>query len=212
MADAHKQRVTRTVLLPVFPEEHAVDSNRKMPDYERVSKELIRNGVTLKLLKKFRPDLFGINRFNSSKANDLKAIRQYAQYGDSQPAVVASTNPFLVAVYSDEFDAVIMVNFTEEILKTNNLHLGDRLLSVNVYQNDMSNFHSDIIPGFGYLNNWSGFIPTVVDFVSKDLESIKTRKSIISEELWERTGVLAKEYLIEKPNVFRTGIPARPSN
>lgn len=34
----------------LFPEKHTQPSNRRMPDFERVSKELTRNGVTLKLL------------------------------------------------------------------------------------------------------------------------------------------------------------------
>ena len=34
----------------LFPEKHTQLSNRRMPDFERVSKELTRNGVTLKLL------------------------------------------------------------------------------------------------------------------------------------------------------------------
>lgn len=34
----------------LFPEKHTQPSNRRMPDFERVTKELARNGVTLKLL------------------------------------------------------------------------------------------------------------------------------------------------------------------
>lgn len=162
-----------------------------------------------KLLKRYRPDLFGINRFIMSRANELQAIAEFAQYGDSQPAIVASVEPLLIAVFADEMDAVAMVKLPSELVDEHNLKVGDRILSVNVY-NDRAEFDSDLIVGKDYLDRWSGFIPTIVEFISKEEQKIEERKKQISEVYWQRAEVLAKEYLELKPNVYREGFPAYP--
>lgn len=162
-----------------------------------------------KLLKRYRLDLFGINRFIMSRANELQAIAEFSQYGDSQPAIVANIEPLLIAVYADEMDAVAMVKLPSELVDEYNLKVGDRILSVNVY-NDKAEFDSDLIVGKDYLDRWSGFIPTIVEFISKEEQKIEQRKKQIPDEYWQRVEILAKEYLEVKPNVYREGFPAYP--
>ena len=70
-------------------------------------------------------------------------------YGDTQPAIVVSVNPLLIAAYSDEMDAVVMLRFPMEFVEKYNLSVGSRLTTSNVYFTG-NQFASDIFVGKNY--------------------------------------------------------------
>ncbi|MBO7176077.1 MAG: hypothetical protein J6W14_01770, partial [Clostridia bacterium] len=42
----------------------------------------------------------------------IENVMRVLLYGDTQPALVMSTEPLLIAAYSDEMDAVVMLRFS----------------------------------------------------------------------------------------------------
>ena len=72
-------------------------------------------------------------RFHSDMQIDY--VTRALCYGDTQPAVVVSTQPLLIAAYSDEMDAVVMLKFPAEFVEKYSLSVGDRLTTSNVYFN-----------------------------------------------------------------------------
>ena len=82
-----------------------------------------RNKINTKFSERFRSDM------------RIDFVMRSLFYGDTQPAVVVSTNPLLIAAYSDEMDAVVMLRFPNEFAEQYNLSVGTRLTTSNVYFN-----------------------------------------------------------------------------
>lgn len=130
-------------------------------------------------------------------------VQEYIRFGDTQPAVVVSENPLLVAAYSDEMDAVVLLRFPQDYLSTYNLKKNDRLITVNVYS--FQKKHYDINIGPKYLKRYSDFTPHIGDFLSSESEKIKKHKDNIPEKIWLYVTKLGEEYLIKCRGQYRQG-------
>jgi hypothetical protein len=166
------------------------------------------SNVKLKLL---RPDLFGLNNWVKRKIktmrngfDEMREIQEHLLYGDSQPAVVISIEPLLIAAYSEDIDCVVLLHFPEKYVEIYNLEEGSKLISINTYLRG-EYFQSDITPGPNCHYTWRGFIPYIADFLTDDFEILENKKDEIDEDHWEYVYVLGIEYLKEFPNVWRDG-------
>ncbi len=120
---------------------------------------------------------------------------------DTQPAVVYSLDPFIISAYSDEFDAVIFLQFPDELAKIYDLSVGDRLVTACNYV-DGGKTASDIFPGPAASGLYSDMMPVVQLFFAgkKQLlfaggdDEIRARPSIFAENVWARVNELTQDY------------------
>ncbi|MBR4636110.1 MAG: hypothetical protein IKO51_07085 [Clostridia bacterium] len=143
-------------------------------------------------------------KYNSDMS--LQPVMAALLAGDTQPAVVFSTDPLLVACYSDEMDAVVMLEFPKQLAEKYALVNGSRLVASCVYKSDAFGSHaSDITLGERYLGNYSDFFPIVQLFIAKNDKKIQKRTELFSEEQWERVQTLAAEYHATHADIKRDG-------
>ena len=114
--------------------------------------------------------------------------------GDSRAAIVVSTDPLIVAAYTDELDCVAMLQFPNRLITEYNIKVYDRLLTVNLYMVE-GELAEDLEHGSASYNRYSNFIPFIAEFLSDNLSQIKLRKAQILETEWERTKYLAEKYI-----------------
>jgi len=186
--------------------------------------------VSDKKLKELCPELYGISGLCISvalffKGKNIKGrIKEHVKYGASEPAIVMSKSPLLIAAYSGDIDCVAILKFPDYLAEKYQLEEKSKLITVNTYFRE-NDYQSDLIPkwelddGSGEENEddslnqntykcmWSGFHPIIAEFVSDDLSQIAKRKSQISDDEWEYVYQLGLEYLESKPNVYRDGNP-----
>lgn len=169
--------------------------------------------VAHRKLRVLRPDLYGVSGFVHwltakfrSKPNHKLYITEQLQFGASNPAIVASTSPLLIAAYAFDLGAIAMLQFPESLAKSHKLELNTRLLSINTYRNATA-FDTDLDIVKERYRKWTGFHPIIADFVVNDDSALALRKSEIAEELWALTADLARDYLRKHPNMARDGRP-----
>ncbi len=133
-------------------------------------------------------------------------IQDWLYYGDCNPAIVVSTEPAVVAAYSYDIDCVVFLLYSQYYARKYKLKVGMRMLSVNTY-GIWKIQQRDILRGERASGLWNAYRPLIADFLSNDLEIIKTKKESINEEHWERCRVLAKEYPSVFPDTYRLGDP-----
>lgn len=124
-------------------------------------------------------------------------------YCDTQPAVVMCLAPLLVAAYSTDMDAVVLLSFPAELAKKNGLKLHDRLITVNGY-GDTGDISDDIFPGKHY-QAWTNFAPIIGDLISTDYEQLAKHKANIPEWLWQYVYKLGEDYLWKHGDLARWG-------
>ena len=136
----------------------------------------------------------------------IQEVSAYLLEGDIQPAVVVSTDPFMIAAFSDEFDAVVMLDFPKELAEQYNLSKGTRLVTSNVYlENADNHIASDIFPGPGRSRNYAEFIPVVQLFLCSDDDKAMACTTLFKEEHWRYVESLAAEYASAHPGLARDG-------
>jgi len=166
-------------------------------------------------LKILRPDLYGLQalwrsaqeKMGKKSDDEIGYITRVLERGDSRAAVVVSTEPLLVAAYTDEMDCVAVLKFPQNFVSVYALEVGSRLLTVNFYGE--LPLSADLIAGPRDFKRWGRFHPAIADFLSDDLERIATRKAEISEGEWARCFTMGQEYLKLKPKVARDGRPGK---
>ncbi|QDU96749.1 hypothetical protein [Lignipirellula cremea] len=136
----------------------------------------------------------------------MDRFSQHLFYGNPQAAVVVSQNPLLVAAYTEELDCVAMLKFPDITGITAPLSVGDRLLTVNTYQ-EYAKVVSDLQPGPRGRESWQNFKPILADLFSDDQARITYLKSKITEAQWIYAQQLGERYLVEKPGHVRDGCP-----
>ena len=141
-------------------------------------------------------------RFHSDM--QIEFVSRTLFYGDTQPAVILSTNPLQIAAYSDEMDAVIVLSFPPEFVEKYNLVPGMRLTTSNMYFTG-NEIAKDIFVGKNYCNHYVDFVPIVQLFLGKKDDKILAKTELFSEETWSRVMDQAQEYLREHPNFCRDG-------
>ena len=134
----------------------------------------------------------------------IENVMRVLLYGDTQPAVVVSTEPLLVAAYSDEMDAVVMLRFPFEFAVKYELAPGTRLTTSNFYF-DGDRVASDIFVGERYLRRWVDFLPIVQLFLGKGDDKIRAKTALFGENVWDDVARKAEEYLCEHPDLCRDG-------
>lgn len=123
-------------------------------------------------------------------------VNAFLCQGDTQPALVISLHPLVISAYSDEMDAVVLLQFPDKLADMYGLREGTRLVTSNVYRYGTgSEVASDIIPGSGYMHRYSNVIPIVQLFFSDDEEYIKSRIRLFDEDQWDRLQALTEEKL-----------------
>lgn len=123
-------------------------------------------------------------------------------FGDTNPAIVVSLKPLLVAAYSFDLDAVVILTFPDEYVKQYQLEMHSHLISVNVYYTRKA--HMDIYYG-KYYSAWADFGPTIVNFLTDDTNRLKDLVEAMPKCLWVHVQSLAEEYLSKHPRFSRPG-------
>ena len=164
-------------------------------------------------LKVLRPDLYGFQglRQRYREATGLtwpqrSYLETHLREGDSRAAVVVSTDPLLVAAYTDELDCVAILEFPDEFVDDYGLKEGSRLLTINTY-NRQPQYDADLVLGSNQTGRWTGFHPIIAEFVSDDEPAILARKRAIPAEEWQRTYRMGRAYLKQRPGLARDGRP-----
>jgi len=163
--------------------------------------------VADKRLRRFCPQLYGWSGRKAERKRQREIIIEHMSFGDSRAAVVVSSDPILVAAYTDELDCVAMLRF-EPGSHIPDLALGSRLLTVNTYKRG-TKLDSDLFPGPLRMDRWVGFYPIIADFICSDQGVVDRRKAEIEAEEWERTHRLGVDYLSAHPGISRHGSPCK---
>ncbi|MGC4034040.1 MAG: hypothetical protein QM754_20355 [Tepidisphaeraceae bacterium] len=164
-------------------------------------------------LQRLRPDLFGFGAVLDFALTFLlvrsfphkKMIREALRGGDSRAAVVMSTEPLIVAAYTDELDCVAMLKFDSSLAADYQLKPGSKLLTVNTYW--QGKVVRDLTAGPGTYGRYGNFSPMIADFLTDDAERLQTRKKQIDKAEWQRTWELGRAYLKATPDRARDGRP-----
>ena len=168
-------------------------------------------GVTIdpQRLRRLSPSLFGLGAVLPTRMIVRKILDAHLWNGDSRAAVVLNVSPLLVAAYSDDFDAVVVLRFERRAVDTY-VQVGTRLLTVNTYQKG-SPVVRDIVQGPRSNHRWSNFHPVIADFVAADLDRVERRKAAISGPEWQRAWQLGQDHLVRQAGQVRDGSPHRSS-
>ena len=122
-------------------------------------------------LRELRPDLYGLPGAVQSVLGMLRLtvpqkgiIEEALLHGDSRAAVVVSLSPLMVAAYTDELDCVALLRFPDALVQRYGLREGTRLLTVNLYGEDVESSISrspDSAGGCGRRGGrrWAGGLP-----------------------------------------------------
>jgi len=158
-------------------------------------------------LRRIAPDLFGLGGLLPGRVLSKKVLEAHLWNGDSRAAVVLGRSPLLVAAYSDEFDAVVVLRFDQRLVDVH-VEQGDRLLTVNTYRRGAA-VARDIAQGPYSSHAYANFHPVIADFVAADRLRVERRKAAIAEPEWARAWQLGQQHLATRPGAFRDGTPHR---
>jgi hypothetical protein len=158
-------------------------------------------------LRLFCPQLFGWSGRKAENKRLRGIISEHMRFGDSRAAVVVSSNPLLVAAYTDELDCVSILRFAPG-MPIPELPIGWRLLTVNTYKRG-KDLDADLFPGPLQIPRWVGFYPIIADFICGNQDVVDRRKDEIDEREWERTLRFGSEYLSTHPGLNRDGSPCK---
>lgn len=151
-----------------------------------------RNKINPKFSERFRSDM------------RIEFVTRALFYGDTQPALVVSTSPLLIAAYSDEMDAVVMLQFPEDFAEQYHLTVGTRLTTSNVYF-DGASIAKDIHVGEKYSRQYADFVPIVQLFLGKKDDKIMQKVYLFSADVWQTVSEKANEYARRYPDCYRNG-------
>ncbi len=151
-----------------------------------------RNKIFAKFSARFRADM------------NYGYVSRALCFGDTQPAVVVSTDPLLIAAYSDEMDAVVMLRFLNEFAELYNLSAGTRLTTSTVYSYG-ARVAEDIHVGENYSCQFADFIPIVQLFIGKNDDKIMQKTELFGENIWQTVSQKAEEYMRLYPDCARDG-------
>lgn len=151
-----------------------------------------RNKINTKFSERFFSDM------------QIESVTRALFYGDTQPAVVVSTDPLLIAAYSDEMDAVVVLRFDSEFVQQYNLVPGERLTTSNVYFTG-AEFARDIFIGEHYCNRYVDFVPIVQLFLGKKDDKIRAKTELFNEDVWSIVTDKANDYIKLHPDLSRDG-------
>lgn len=117
--------------------------------------------------------------------------------GDLQPAMVMSTSPLRIAVYSDEFDGTLLLSFPDSFASSYDLHEGDRLAATCAYYAQAFTNHGagkDIFPGPKTTGKWADLLPVIPLFLAEDEAAAREKVNELTPELWEHASADMKRH------------------
>lgn len=183
-------------------------------------------------LRRFHPELYNAPpwffwKHKRRKANHWHRLNlaERLYHGDSQPAIVAQTKPFLiVAAYTCELDCVALLGFenehpeqgllgpyppglSDELICCNQLKPGSHLLTVNCYTEIHYGVAPDLILGPRSRRVYGNVLPLIADFLTDDKNLLEQSKARIREDEWQHALELAKEALSRPIGYVRDGRP-----
>ena len=174
-------------------------------------------GLTLSLpkLRRLQPELFGVRSWfvrhawgkrTLSARQAIDMIAEHLVRGDSRAALVARTEPLIVAAYTDELDCVVLLGLPDFLTAEHDLKAGKRLLTVNTYGKGKRTA-PDLQERPAALHQWTNYYPFIADFMSDEIELLAARKARIAAAEWDRTARLAQRLLRQQGAPVRDGRP-----
>ena len=135
-------------------------------------------------------------------------IARRLKTGDTQPAIVLSVSPFIISLYSDEFDAVIFLSYPEEWAGRYQLKEGSRLTVSCSYfvKTQYNTYPDDLIPGEGCSGRFHDLNPYVQLFWGKNEEKIRTHTRFFDEKEWAYVEKLTKRHAFHHRDLVRDGL------
>jgi hypothetical protein len=133
-------------------------------------------------------------------------IRDMLAYGDGRAAVVLSSEPFRVACYCDDSDAVCVLGFREREIGPIGFRERDRLLTVlNSVTDPAGAVAADFLQGDRADPSYINFWPLVAELLSDEITEIERRKAVIPVAEYDRCRSLGEEHLRRLPGAVRDG-------
>jgi hypothetical protein len=127
---------------------------------------------------------------------------------DLLPALAVSVKPFTVAVYSDEFDGVLLLSFPEELAAKYDIRENARLTAVASYYEKpfaRQGLQKDIFPGPNQTGKWMDLLPVLPAFLTEDGDLLKQKERELGEELWSLALSRIEHHLAVYPEFVRDG-------
>lgn len=150
---------------------------------------------------------YWLSHWSANPQDVVKEIAYCLHEGDCRAAIVVSLSPLLIAAYSDEFDAVVMLRFSPRLAAVYDLSVGRRLITVNNYEQSLVSRQTDFRRGEQATGQFTGVYPLIAEFFTDDTERIAEIKRKISEEEWQRVHELGMQKLAQSWPPPRNGRP-----
>ena len=129
---------------------------------------------------------YNLNTTEREYVYDMQVnILKYINMGDLQPAFVFSTNPLIIASYTDEFDDVILLKYPQEFVYEYKLKENDKLITSNVYWKINKTPYKDINLGILGSTTYKDVYPFVLKFLVNEEDEIKEYCTQFSDYIWE---------------------------
>lgn len=164
-------------------------------------------------LMHLRPHLYGswnwlalIFRWIAGAHDEIDCIQNQLKLGDSRAAMVVSTQPLIVAAYTDELDCVALLKCPDQLTQEYGLAIGSRLVTCNLYYEEWP-FENELIYGREDVY-YQNFIPLIADFLTDQQSRLQELKDSMAEEEWARTWQLG-QYALQHYSHFRDGSPGK---
>ena len=171
--------------------------------------------ASVQRIRELRPDWFGLRsiglRLNGKiSGHDRERWCQFlnwnTQRGDSRAAVVIQTHPLLVAAYSDDLHASVVLKFPDWLVERHRLEVGSRLVTINNYEPGKARA-VDLPAVEGLQTSLTNFRPLIADFISDETTVIERRRKSIRNEEYELAYKLGEAYLRHNNDRCRRGTP-----
>lgn len=135
---------------------------------------------------------------------EVEYLQFWLNGGDSRAALVVSTSPVLVSVYTDEMDCTCLYRFPDEYAGWFSLRRGQRLLAVLTFGYGKK-LVRDLENGPRACYRYANFQALIGDFRSDDVERLEERKQTLEPDEWPRCVAMTKAYLRQFGHAARDG-------
>jgi hypothetical protein len=127
-----------------------------------------------------------------------------------EPAIVMRVVPTLkIAVYSDEHDAIILIDVPNQVSQHYDIEVGQRLLALcSFVHGDGQTVAKDIFVGSRGRKTWSDVNVMIAEFLSDEMKRIQYLKNQFGEDEWTRIAKMANDYYRKFPSQGRNLIPS----
>ncbi|HEY1097439.1 MAG TPA: hypothetical protein VGF99_00870 [Myxococcota bacterium] len=140
--------------------------------------------LDLDLAAAVAPELFDSAEKSVAVAHWRRQLPGLLMHGDTQPALVIAVAPVIVASYSDDLDAVVLLRLPDDAAGASSLAVGDRLVTVNSYVERRQFVADDIVCGPRAGTSWGNVTPVVVRLVNRQTRLQHRRLQQIADHEW----------------------------